>query len=322
MTVDEFLRRAGFGGAIRLPLPGDASARRYTRLVAGPEPALLMESPPEEGLEAFLRLAAHLEAHGLRPPRILAAELAHGLAIVEDLGEATMADALDSGAKPLPLYLAAAETLAALHEVPLPSGLPDWTAARMTEAACATFADWWWEAALERPPSPAEREGCAAALRKMLAPFGGECLTHRDFFPANLVPRGAAMGLLDFQDAALGHPAYDLVSLVEDARRDVAPEVREAAITRYLACRPSLDRDAFEAAMAAMAAQRHLRVAALWTRLALRDGKTRYLVHGPRCWALLDRALRHPAAKPLAEFLDAHVPRALRRNPERLAACA
>jgi aminoglycoside/choline kinase family phosphotransferase len=127
-----------------------------------------------------------------------------------------------------------------------------------------------------------------------------------------------AMGILDFQDAALGHPAYDLVSLVEDARRDVAPALREATIARYLAARPGLDADGFRAAMAAMAAQRHLRVAALWTRLARRDGKPHYLRHGPRCWALLEGALRHPATSPLAKFLDAHVPVALRGNPASL----
>jgi len=143
---------------------------------------------------------------------------------------------------------------------------------------------------------------------------------HRDFFPANLMrlpdrtgPRRT--GLLDFQDAAIGHPAYDLVSLVEDARRDVAPEIRSAAIARYLDARPEVDRDAFAAAMAVCAAQRHLRVAALWVRLALRDGKPRYLVHGPRCWRLLAAALEHPATRPLRDFLDAHVPARLRCNP-------
>jgi hypothetical protein len=122
-------------------------------------------------------------------------------------------------------------------------------------------------------------------------------------------------GLLDFQDAALGHRAYDVVSLVEDARRDVAPEIRAAVAERYLAARGGQDRDAFAAAMAACAAQRHLRVAALWVRLARRDSKPHYLVHGPRCWRLLGAALAHPATRPLRDFLDARVPPALRRNP-------
>jgi hypothetical protein len=159
-----------------------------------------------------------------------------------------------------------------------------------------------------------------AAMEEMLRPLDGAgCFVHRDFFPANLMRVDRApprdVGILDFQDAALGHPAYDLVSLVEDARRDVAPAVRDAAVARYLALRPLIDGQEFRASMAACAAQRHLRVAALWVRLERRDGKPRYLVHGPRCWALLGRALEHPAAAPLRRFLDAHVPPGLRRNP-------
>jgi aminoglycoside/choline kinase family phosphotransferase len=160
-----------------------------------------------------------------------------------------------------------------------------------------------------------------AALQATLAPFGeARGIVHRDFFPANLMrlpdrqgPRRT--GILDFQDAALGHPAYDMASLVEDARRDVAPAPRRAALARYLALRPGLDREAFLAALAAHAAQRHLRVAALWVRLDRRDGKPGYLRHGPRCWALLDRALSQPACAPLRAFLDAHVPREMRRSP-------
>jgi aminoglycoside/choline kinase family phosphotransferase len=144
---------------------------------------------------------------------------------------------------------------------------------------------------------------------------------HRDYFPANLMRldgRAGARrtGLLDFQDAGLGHPAYDLVSLVQDARRDVAPEARDAAIASYFAARPGVVRDDFSAAMAACAAQRHLRVAALWVRLSRRDQKPHYLAHGPRCWRLLDEALEHLATTPLRLWLDDALPRHLRRNPD------
>jgi aminoglycoside/choline kinase family phosphotransferase len=149
----------------------------------------------------------------------------------------------------------------------------------------------------------------------MLAPFAGAGFVHRDYFPANLIPTPRGMAVIDFQDAAIGHPAYDLVSLVEDARRDVDPALREAVVSAYLAQRPELESEGFRAAMAVHAAQRHLRVAALWVRLDRRDGKPHYLQHGPRCWALLARALEHPATLPLARFLDAHVPTEKRRNP-------
>jgi aminoglycoside/choline kinase family phosphotransferase len=320
-AAERVLAAAGFAAAARLPIPQDAGHRAYTRLIGGPRPALLMDAraagrvgvDAAADLRRFAALARHLSAHGVAAPAILAEAPEEGLLLVEDLGPRTMAEALDSGAEPLPLYLAAADMLAALHRVPPPAALPAWDAAAMAEAAAATFLDWWWPAAFRAPPTPAQREGFHAALRAMLAPFAGvRGFVHRDVFPANLVPRGdGTLGVIDFQDAALGHPAYDLVSLVEDARRDVPEAIRCAVLARYRAAGGVVDR----AAMAAMAAQRHLRVAALWVRLARRDGKPRYLVHGPRCWALLARALAHPAAAPLAAFLDAEVPPALRRTP-------
>jgi aminoglycoside/choline kinase family phosphotransferase len=229
---------------------------------------------------------------------------------------------LSRDGKQLQLYRSFGEALAALHEAPPPPGLPAWDAAAMARATAATFLDWWWPAAMGAAPSDDLRAGLAAALHAMLSPFAGtRGFVHRDYFPANLMRldrRAGAQrtGLLDFQDAGLGHPAYDLVSLIEDARRDVAPEARDAALARYFAARPGVARDDFTAAMAACAAQRHLRVAALWVRLAQRDHKPRYLIHGPRCWRLLHQALEHPATAPLRLWLDDALPRQLRRNPD------
>jgi N-acetylmuramate 1-kinase len=318
---EPFLAAHGYGSAGREPLPADASHRRYARLRGGPRPALLMDAPPPEGVRPFADLARHLLAAGLSVPEILAEDPAAGFLLVEDFGDATHAGLLDAGADPLPLYEEAAEALAALHAAPPPPGLPRWDAPAMAKATAATFLDWWWPTAFGAEPSPAVRAELDAALRATLAPFAGaRGIVHRDFFPANLMrlpdregPRRT--GVLDFQDAALGHPAYDVASLVEDARRDVAPAVRRAALARYFALRPGLDRGEFLAALAAHAAQRHLRVAALWVRLDRRDGKPGYLRHGSRCWALLDRALSQPACAPLRAFLDAHVPREARRNP-------
>ncbi|KAA2214288.1 aminoglycoside phosphotransferase family protein [Teichococcus oryzae] len=328
--VDSFLAAHGYGAAARTPLPQDAGHRRYTRLTGGPRSALLMDCTdaprvgvtPEEDLVPFLRLARHIAGIGLSAPAVLAEDLPRGLLLVEDLGPDTHARLLDAGADPRPLYEAAAEALAALHAAPPPPGLPRWEAPRMAETAGLTFLEWWWPATFGARPDDAVRAEFAAAMQAMLSPFAGAgCLVHRDYFPANLIdlpgrPGPRRTGILDFQDAAEGHPAYDLVSLVEDARRDVAPEVRQAAIDRYLDGRAGLDADAFLAAFAAQAAQRHLRVAALWVRLDRRDNKPGYLKHGPRCWALLDRALRHPSTRPLATFLDRHVPPDLRRNPD------
>lgn len=308
--IEAFLTAHGFGAARRAPLPSDASFRRYERLLDGPEPALLVIAPPPEDVAPFVALARHLGGHGVAVPRILGA--APGLMIVQDLGPRSMAEMLDARADPEPLYLRAAEALAAWHAVPPPPGTPGWGLPEMQRAMAATFLDWWWPAMFGAPPGDAIRAELDAALAAMLTPFAGRALVHRDYFAANLIPGETAMGIIDIQDAALGNAAYDLVSLVEDARRDVPQAVRDAAIARYAAATGAQE---LHAAMAAHAAQRHLRVAALWVRLARRDQKPHYLAHGPRCWALLDRALAHPATAALAAFMDRHVPRARRGNP-------
>ena len=226
--------------AERRPLQADASLRHYARLVGGPRPALLMDAPPPEEVRPFARLARHLLQAGLSVPEIIAADEAAGFLILEDFGDATHAALLDAGADPVPLYTEAAETLAALHAAPVPPGLPAWDAAAMARATAATFLDWWWPAAFGSPAGPAVRDGLDAALGAMLAPFAAaRGFVHRDYFPANLMrlerrsgPRRT--GILDFQDAALGHPAYDLISLVEDARRDVPAAARRAAVAAYL----------------------------------------------------------------------------------------
>ncbi len=321
--AEAFLAAQGFAAARAEPLPADASFRRYIRLHGGPRPALLMDAPPgKEDVRPFLHVAGHLAAIGLSAPEVIAADDARGFVLLEDFGTRTVAQLLDAGADPLPLYLDAAEALATLHAAPPPAGLPAWDAARMAETASATFLDWWWPETFGAPPAEAIRAEFAAAIHAMLVPFAARGFVHRDYFPANLMPLPdrappRRMGILDFQDAALGHPAYDLVSLVEDARRDVDPALRQAVVERYVA-EAGTDVSALQAAMAAMAAQRHLRVAALWVRLARRDGKPQYLCHGPRCWALLARALAHPATAPLRRFLDAHVPAHLRANPASL----
>ena len=310
--IDAFLAAHGYAAARAEPLPADASFRRYTRLIGGPAPALLMHAPPPEDIRPFSAIARHLAAAGLPAPDILAEDAVSGLLLVEDFGRLTMADLLDAGAAPDALYRSAARTLAALHAVPPMPGLPGWGVAEMQRATAATLLDWWWPAAMGAPPAPDIRIGLDAALAAMLAPFAATGLVHRDYFPANLMPLEGRMGLLDFQDSAVGNPIYDLVSLVEDARRDVPDALRHATIEQYREVTGAADLDA---AIAVHAAQRHLRVAALWVRLDRRDGRPRYLQHGPRCWALLARALRHPATSPLRDFLDRHVPAARRANP-------
>ena len=221
----------------------------------------------------------------------------------------------------------AVDVLIALQRAAPPRDLPAWDAPAMAQAALGTLLDWWWPATFGASPPPAARGDFAAALAAMLRPLAGgpRCFVHRDFFAGNLfwLPRRSGprrIGILDFQGAALGHPAYDLASLLQDARQDIRPSVEDHAIARYLALRPEFDPRPFRTAYAVCAAQRHLRVACQWVRLAVRDRRPHYLAHGPRTWRLLDAALAHPAAAPLAAAMDRWIPPALRANPQGLAA--
>ena len=225
------------------------------------------------------------------------------------------------------LFQTSVDVLVAMQRATPPPALPAWDATTMASTSLATLFDWWWPAVFNAPAPDAARQDFAIALETMLAPVatGPTCFVHRDFFAGNLLwlPKRAGVrrvGIIDFQGAAIGHPAYDLVSLLQDARRDIPSPIAEQTIAHYLAARPELNPEGFRAAYAACAAQRHLRVAGQWVRLAQRDRRPNYLVHGPRTWRLLDQAVRHPSAAPLAAALDRWIPPARRGNPPGLIA--
>jgi N-acetylmuramate 1-kinase len=348
--IAAFLARHGFGSAHAEPLAQDASFRRYVRLTDGLRRAILMDAPPPEEIRTFLYVARHLAGIGVSVPEIFAADEAHGLLLEEDFGDdllsswsglarpsAPRRSGADRRAKPriMPedghealrdLFDAAVDVLIAMQQASAPS-LPAWDAATMASTALANLFDWWWPARFGTTAPDAARQDFAVALETMLLPVaaGPTCFVHRDFFAGNLIwlPQREGIrriGVLDFQSAALGHPAYDLASLLQDDRHDIPASLAERAIVRYLSAQPAFEVAQFRAAYAACAAQRHLRVAGQWVRLARRDGRPNYLVHGPRTWRLLEQAVLEPAAAPLAAALDRWIPPALRGNPPDLAA--
>jgi aminoglycoside/choline kinase family phosphotransferase len=286
-----------------------------------------MDAPPPEDTGAFLRVAGHLAAVGLSAPRIQAADEKNGLVIEEDFGEDLFSVILTE-VNAHQLFDAAIDVLVVLHRAAPPRCLPLWDKAAMVPAALGTLFDWWWPQMHGEPAPEAARSDVAVGLDRALDPLasGPRGFAHRDFFAGNLfwLPERTGprrVGIIDFQSAAIGHPAYDLASLLQDARRDVPAALEEHALARYLAGRPELEPEAFRAAYVVCAAQRHLRVAGQWVRLAKRDGLPQYLVHGPRTWRLLTRALAEPAAAPLKAALDRWVPWELRRNPPDFGAC-
>lgn len=308
-----FLAGAGFGGAALHWLAADASFRRYGRLSGGPVPALLMDAPPgKEDVGPWLRIARHLVGLGFSAPNVLAEDARNGFLVIEDFGDDTFTRLLARGEDEAGLYDLAVDTLAALHAAPaaVPAGLAPYDTDRLL-AEAALFTDWYLPAIRGRAAGAAEREDYSALWREAfaLAHAATPTLVLRDYHVDNLmrVPGRAgiaACGLLDFQDALAGHPAYDLVSLVEDARRDLGPGIAARARARYLAARPEAADDSFAAAAAVLAAGRNAKIIGIFTRLCRRDGKPRYLAHIPRVWRLLERDLAHPALAPLQRWFD------------------
>ncbi len=328
--LDAFLETAGWGGARRAALAGDASFRRYLRLDDGRRRAVLMDAPPSrENTRAFVTLARHLRHLGLSAPEIHAEDTANGFLVLEDLGDATYTRILNGGSGQEPdepaLYALAVDVLIHLHrrapDDAVPAGLAPYDDGALIGEANLLI-DWTLPAVSGRPTPDEARRSYAAAWRATFAALHAQprTLVLRDYHVDNLMWLAgrdgiAACGLLDFQDALAGPPAYDLMSLLQDARRDIDPGLADAMVARYRAAFPGLDRRGFDDSYAILAAQRHAKVIGIFTRLGQRDGKPDYLVHIPRVWRLLEAALRHPSLAPVAAWFERHVPDEARKIP-------
>jgi len=314
--IDAFLARAGWGGAQTAPLAGDASNRRYLRLChpSTRDRAVLMDAPPARGedVRPFIRIAAYLAGLGFSAPRIYAADEAAGLLLLEDLGDDLFARVLDrQPGLENSLYSAATDLLAELHRHAPPAGLAAYDPPLMTTLAALALD--WYVAGATGGPAPGSRARFRGIFEPILARNTScEVLIQRDYHAENLLwlPARdglARVGLLDFQDAMAGHRAYDLVSLLQDARRDVAVDTEHAMIARYVAA-TGQDDTAFRAAYSILGVQRNLRIIGVFARLCLRDGKAQYLDLIPRVWDLLQRDLGHPAVAQVADILSGDLP--------------
>jgi aminoglycoside/choline kinase family phosphotransferase len=358
-AIHAFLGSAGWSDAELHPLPGDASTRRYLRASRGGRKALVMDQPQGAetptcppgatneqrramGYNAIARLAGadvgrfvataeYLRARGLSTPQIYAADTQNGFALIEDLGDGLYADVLARGGDEHALYGAAIDALAHIHAEAAPAMLPpDKPLHAYDDVALVAETDlmtqWFMPVALGRNATDMEISEHRALWRDALAPVlaSPSVFVHRDYHAQNLIwlpdRHGfARAGMIDFQDAVAGTNSYDLISLVEDARRDVAPAVADAMTARYLETMRAqghpLDADAYRAEMAVVAAQRNAKIAGIFARLFKRDGKLRYLSYLPRVWGYLNRDLEHPALAPLKAWYEHVIPRAARGNP-------
>ena len=349
-----FLAAAGLGDARRERLPGDASTRAYERLYrADGSTVMLMDAPrssetrpcPPDAtpaqraasgwnamnrlaagrVEAFAAASAYLRGLGLSAPEVLALDAAHGLAIVEDLGDALFARRIEAGVDPAPLYEAATDVLLRLHretppaELPVAPGAAPWPLLTYDAFALKSAADLfvqWWPALAQTPPFAPE---ALAEWDALWAPItaageaGAAVFIHRDYHAENLLwlpdRQGLArVGLLDFQDALRAHPAWDLMSLLQDARREVPEALEAAMLARYLAARPDLDADRFRADYAALAALNAARILGIFARLIVRDATPRYAAFVPRMRRMLARNLANPRLAGLKAWFAAHAP--------------
>ena len=309
--IRAFIDKSDWAGARVAPLAGDASNRRYLRLrdPASGETAVLMDAPPERGenVRPFVEIGRYLGKIGLSAPRVLAADMEAGLLLLEDLGDDLFANVIPRDPSlENSLYCAATDLLGTLHDHPPPPGLAPYSPALMADLAMLAFD--WYHAALA-DPAPDTRASAEAAMRAALQAHASDAdvLIQRDYHAENLLwlpgrDGTARVGLLDFQDAMAGHPAYDLVSVLQDARRDVPAEIETQMIARYIAASPQ-DATEFARAYALLGLQRNLRILGVFARLCIRDGKAHYVDLIPRVWGHIQTNLKHPDVAPLAGLL-------------------
>ncbi|HTT82884.1 MAG TPA: phosphotransferase [Rhizomicrobium sp.] len=353
-----FLAQAGWDGASVTALPGDASSRRYYRVVRNGHGAMLMDQPrgaetpacpsdatPEErqalGYNATARLAGpdcarfiatanFLRSRGLAAPEIYADDTTQGFVLLEDFGDDLYADVLGKDAAEDVLYRAAIDAIARLHAEPAPQRLsPQAVLHDYDLTACLAETDlmteWFMPLALGRHASAEEMAEHRALWREALATVRppDPVFVHRDYHAQNLFwlpgrSGEARVGMIDFQDALAGNRSYDVISLLEDARRDVPPELASSMKAHYLAAMKAqgheLNGEAWTAEAAVTAAQRNAKIAGIFARLAQRDGKPRYLGHLPRVWRYLEGDLAHPALAGLRAWYDRTIPRETRHS--------
>jgi aminoglycoside/choline kinase family phosphotransferase len=324
-----FLEQAGWGSAERRVLADDASFRRYDRLTGDAGRAVLMDAPPpQEDTRPFARIAGYLHRLGLSAPQIYAHDVEAGFMLLEDFGDMTFTRALAEGLDEKRLYRLAVDLLVQLHRrwdsegvAQEAKNLPPYDEARYLQEALL-LTDWYWPAIFGSACPKSVREQFESAWKSALpaADAVPTTLVLRDFHVDNLIllegrEGVSACGLLDFQDAVLGPRSYDLVSLLEDARRDIDATLAQEMCRRYLDAFPEVDDQSFRRSYAILGAQRSTKIIGIFTRLLVRDSKGQYLRHIPRVWRILAGDLEHPALAGLSNWFEEHFPPDCRRTP-------
>lgn len=297
--LQSFLTRTGWDRAKQKDLAGDASGRHYTRLYRDDDVALLMEDPNPVSLKSYLTVTRLLIDRGYSVPEIFDRDEAGGFLILEDFGEALFARLLERGEDERALYRLAVSYLLDIRRQPLPTELKFFSTNYVMDQN-AVFLDWYVPFLTGASLDEKARLFFQQIWQELMIHFDQEpeVLLHRDFHAENLFflperPGVRALGLIDFQDAMVGPSAYDLVSLLQDARRDVTQALAEEMITTYID-QSGENEEAFRRRYAILGAHRSMRILGIFTRLKEQDGKMRYEAFKPRVISHLNTCLAHP----------------------------
>lgn len=320
-AMDWFLARSGWDGAARMMLAGDASFRRYERVDLHGRIAVLMDAPPPwEDVRRFIAVTGLLAGCDVSVPKMIARDENQGFLLLEDFGDVSFTRLLCSDpSREREIYLAATDALIAIYLASreqaalLAQQLPPYDmAVYMCEAAL--FADWFLPQLHGLEKARVLRGEYLAIWRNILeaAALEARSLVHRDYHADNLFWLAGraghhAVGMIDYQDALWGDPAYDLASLLEDARRDVAETTVADCFAKFATCTGDNSAE-FAARFCVLAAQRNAKIIGIFTRLCVRDGKEHYLDYLPRVWQHFTKDLHHPLLAPMREFIDSSVP--------------
>lgn len=318
LVREEFMAAIGWDHVTMEALQADASFRRYYRLSGTDKPCLLMQDPPDRPpippyvmVEPFIMIAEHLRDLGLRAPKIHFKDLENGLLVIEDFGNDTYTQLFNAGHDPKPLYEMAVDALVHLHKHPKRNNiaLKPYSDDQLVDEAMLLL-DWYYPSLTGKKPTPEMKESFGQVWKQLFAkmPKDQQTLVLRDYHVDNLMlakdGKGIGKcGLLDFQDALIGQFSYDLMSLLEDARRDVPADLKKHLYDRYMtAMGKDLDRDGFDYSFRVLAAQRHAKVLGIFVRLHERDGKDRYLQFIPHVHKLFMQSVNDPALAPLKQW--------------------
>ncbi|WP_229956847.1 aminoglycoside phosphotransferase family protein [Parasphingorhabdus litoris] len=316
VAAKDFLDTHGWKNAEIIPVAGDASFRRYFRVVEGDRKAILMDAPPpHEDPRPFIEIARHLKSQSFAAPEIYGEDLTQGLVLLEDFGDQRMREHLDDHPEAEEeTYRRTVDLIKSLHQKSA-ADVPhyDW---EQYLREVNLLPEWYCPAQSLDVDQSSFVKAWRTVLEPVITSQTSPVTVLRDYHAENIMLLDdGRLGLLDFQDALAGHAAYDLVSMLQDARRDVPDSLEDAMLDYYLDGHTAEDAQRFRSHYAILGAQRNTKIIGIFTRLYSRDGKARYLDFLPRMWRLLEKDLVHPDLAPVAKWFDQNIPAIVRGKP-------